>query len=96
MISWRGLGFLALFTWLPPLMVVWGYTDPELLWPSFLAHAVSVSITYFAGRMLNKNKTVHYFCEVPFEYSGFMLSGICAVVFVLTLFVSARPRAPLP
>jgi len=91
MITWQGLGFLVALTWLPPLMVVWGYTDRAFLWPSVLGHIVSISITYLVGRKLNGNGTRHYFCEIPFEYSGFVLSGICAVVYVFFLFLSGRP-----
>src|SRR5262245_3127785 len=68
-----------------------GYTDRAFLWPSVLVHIVSISITYLVGRKLNGNGTRHYFCEIPFEYSGFVLSGICAVVYVFFLFLSGQP-----
>jgi hypothetical protein len=68
-----------------------GYTDRAFVRLSVLGYIVSISITYLVGRKLNGNGTRHYFCEVPFEYSGFVLSGICTVVYVFFLFLSGRP-----
>jgi hypothetical protein len=85
MLTWQGLGFLAVLTWLGPLIPVWGYTDRAFVWPSIFAHVVSVSITYLLGRVLNKIEVKHYFCGIRFEYSGFFLSGVCACVYAFHL-----------
>jgi len=93
-ITWRGLGFLALLTWLVPWMAVWGYTTE--LWPVVLGHIASISLTYAVGRTLNRNKVRHYLYDIRFEYSGFVLSGICAVLYLFFHFLGAQAPHSVP
>jgi len=88
MITWQGLGFLVVLTWLGPLVPVWIFTDRALLWPSIIGQTVSAVLTYSVGRLLNKKEIRHYFCGVRFEYWGFIMPAIACVISALDLLLS--------